>query len=258
MIPRVFHQVWIGSKPVPDRLRAWSETWLRFNPGWEHVLWADHPAVHAGGPWTEVREFPPIINRWAYDHLPAYVGSRTAVAARSDIIRYEIVVRHGGVYLDFDVECFRPIGDLLEGVRLFIADEYGPANGNYMFGAAPNHPAMWDLVRDLGRNFGAEHAKVYANETRPARWRRWVMRGPRPWFWNVLALTGPQYLNRTLPRHPECVVFPWQLFNPLNAWHDPAKVTNWPDSCYGNHHFAGTWYDRNKSDPPAEFMLPNE
>ena len=48
--------------------------------------------------------------------VPAADPARN-LAERADVLRYEILRRHGGVYVDVDVECLRPLDDLLTGVR---------------------------------------------------------------------------------------------------------------------------------------------
>lgn len=253
MIPRVLHQVWIGSKPIPDRLAHYAQTWKAMHPDWTMRLWVELERVHPSvfkGPWSEFYAVPPLVNQHWHEVLPAYVGERAAVAARSDLIRYEVVAVHGGVYADLDVQVFSPIDALLpDSLRLFIADEYGPCPGNYLFGAAPGHPAMWRVVRDVGYNFFAVQPPV------PTRWQRirqkYLGGKPRPWFVDVLALTGPKYLFRQLSGHPECVIFPWQMFNPLHPRGNADEVDGWPASAYGNHHYAGTWYDQTKRTPPA-------
>lgn len=261
-IPRQLHQIWLGPDPVPERLREYAASWRRYCPHWVLVLWTDRPEEHAdlaAGPWHQVAEPPPIINRWAYHWAPRWFGPRAAWAARSDILRMELVARYGGVYADLDVELFGPVEDLLSGVRLFIAEEWGPCAGNYLFGATPNHPALWSAVRDLWRGLAPELAPrgligrtLLRLKGTPVRAYNRFDETPPPAAWKpILQTTGPFYLNGKLAAHPDCVVFPWQLFNPLPAPMDPAKVRNWPDSAVGNHHYAGSWYDRDKTAPPA-------
>ena len=98
MIPQTFHFVWLGNEPLSDRNRAWVEGWPQNNPGWEAVLWVDRDELHTVNvelP-VAVRRLPPLVNRWAYDNLEKWVTGRAAVAARSDIVRMEIVARLAG------------------------------------------------------------------------------------------------------------------------------------------------------------------
>ena len=55
-------------------------------------------------------------------------------AQKADVLRYEVLYAHGGVYLDTDVEYLRNIEPLLAGCDAFIGeerpDEGGPHYGN--------------------------------------------------------------------------------------------------------------------------------
>lgn len=230
MIPKQFHWVWIGPDPLPDRDREWMQSWRDRHLHWQCLIWAEHPErVEIDG--FEIRPLPPLINSRAYRDIEKWVTGKAVLAARSDIARYEIIAREGGVYLDTDVECFQPIDDLMEGVKLFVADEWGPSMGNYMFGAERNHPALWTVVRELIPHLNSQKEQL-----------------------NVLAATGPEYFNSRLRQSAsDLVIFPHMLFNPLCAYDDPNRVQVWPDCSYANHRYDAKWYDRAKNEPPLEF-----
>ncbi len=229
MIPKQFHWVWIGPNILPEKDREWMQTWQTRHPYWKCTIWAEYPdQVALEG--FETRPLPPLINQRFYDGIEQWVTGKAVLAARSDIVRYEVIARYGGIYLDTDVECFHYVDELLENVQLFVSDEWGPTPGNYMFGALPNHPALWTTVRELGPHLASHEGAL-----------------------NALQATGPDYLNERLRPYGELVIFPHMLFNPLCAFDDPAQVTNWPACSYGNHHFDGKWYDRVKNVPPPQF-----
>lgn len=262
----LLHQVWIGPAMVPERLRDCIRSWRAFNPDVRMALWTDDPwsiSPETARLYDEVRSFDAagLVNADLYAAVERWTGPRAAVAARSDIVRMEVIAQHGGIYADMDVRCFRGIEPLLHGVRLMVADEHGPCNGNYLFGAVANHPAMWTAVRELRHSFMS-----YSRPPRPRWWARTICRlrrarrgalerwnRPRPVEVNPVLLCGPRYLNAKLQRHPECVVLPSQLFNPLHASLDPDRVTSWPPAAYGNHEYIGMWYDRRKKVPPPEY-----
>ncbi len=230
MIPKQFHWVWVGSDPLPDPDKQWMSSWKGKHPDWRCLIWAEHPEnIVLDG--FEVRPLLPLANQRFYDGIGQWVHERAARAAKSDLVRYEIIARHGGVYLDTDVECFANIEEVLENVNLFRAEEWGPNYGNWMFGAAPNHPQMWTIVRELAAHLHSGQAEM-----------------------NVLEATGPGYFCRQIDRHPDCVIYPHMLFNPLHAYNDPDQVTKWPEVSLANHRYDGKWYDRQKNNPPQEFL----
>lgn len=230
MIPHQFHWVWLGHRTVPEKNQQWMRSWQEKHPAWRCIVWAEHPE-NIDLEDFEIKPLPPLINQKFYDGIGKWMTGWVADLSRCDIVRYEIALR-GGVCLDTDVECFGNIETSLCGVSLFVADEWESRCGNYLFGAAPNHPALYTVVRELGTRLG--DLKTAVNAAHDA--------------------TGPTYLNEQLCKHPDLVIYPHMLFNPLSAFDNPDKVTQWPAVSLANHHFDGKWYDRIKNLPPVEFL----
>lgn len=233
MIPRIFHFIWIGPATPPQELLDNVAGWKRLHPSWKVWLWSDLP--RDPGPWDEVK-WEPVINQRLYDNAEIFGGTNAKWACKADILRVEIVAKYGGIYLDHDVLPLKPIDPVLEGVSLCIADERaqrdtlnspGATNGNYLLGGRPNHPAFWTAVREM--------------EVNACRYRG-----------RVIEATGPIYVFKQLTRHPDCVVFPWQLFCPCRPYTDWRQVKEWPAAAIANHCFVGTWYERTKNAPTPD------
>ena len=128
-IPRLFHWIWLGDKPLPEQHRAWIDGWLELHPGWDHVLWTD-------------ANRPTLVNEAEFLAAPSF-------AQKADIARYELVYRGGGVYVDTDTECLRSIEPLLEGVEAFVAAHRPGTVQNHPFGAVPGHPWLGEVIGRL-------------------------------------------------------------------------------------------------------------
>lgn len=137
MIPRILHQIWVGTAPVPER---WAQAWRDMHLGWEYRLWRE-PDIAALG----------LENSLAFATYMATVRPYGA----ADVARVEILYREGGVYVDIDS---RPLRSL-EGAPFmdagFFAGYENPnhpgriANGT--MGAVAGHPVLRtyiDLIRD--------------------------------------------------------------------------------------------------------------
>ena len=85
-----------GDAPLPETARAYEETWREHHPCWEFRLWGDE----------EARRLVPAR---------ALRACRSR-SEQSNLLRYEVLRRFGGLYVDTDVECRRPLDPLLEGV----------------------------------------------------------------------------------------------------------------------------------------------
>lgn len=197
MIPPVIHHVWVGD-PMPDHLAAYVATWAEHHPKWGHRLWGEG-------------DLDWLTNQRLYDeaekHTPA-VGQ-----FRSDVARYEILHRHGGVYVDADFECLRPLDELLTGVRCFAAWETdGVWVNNAIMGAEPGHPLFAELIRRLPSNVVRK-------------------RGRRPNH-----LSGPRFLTPVARAYRDVTVFESALFYPYR-WDELDRAGEpFPDA-YAVHHW---------------------
>jgi mannosyltransferase OCH1-like enzyme len=92
-IPKILHQVWIGPKQQP---KEWMDTWKEKHPDWEYVLW-DEKSIDEFG----------LENRKLYDMFyKAKVFNGCA-----NIVRTEVLYKYGGVYVDADSICLRPLNE---------------------------------------------------------------------------------------------------------------------------------------------------
>ena len=130
MIPRTIHQIWIGPDPLPEEQRPWIESWKRHHPEWQHWLWTEESL-----PEDPIR--PEVLERLR------------APVEWADILRLEILNRHGGVYVDTDLECLRPLDDILADQQ-FVAACLKPGRvTNTFIAAAPGHPLLERALREL-------------------------------------------------------------------------------------------------------------
>lgn len=99
-IPKIIHQAWIYSDELPALFKTIAESWQECHSGWEYRLWCRSDAENF------VRENYP-------DFLPIYNGYEHD-AERRNAIRYLLLHKTGGVYVNIDYECLESV-DLLLG-----------------------------------------------------------------------------------------------------------------------------------------------
>lgn len=173
----LIHRIWVGGSE-PEWLRPYADTWLTHHPDRTLVKWTD----------DTVPQLFPLHNQDIYDRAeeiaPNHVGQ-----LRADVLRYEILYRFGGWYVDADFYCLKPLTPLVEWFDCWATFEKQDVwVNNALMGATPGHPFIGRLIDGL------------ADSVRP---------GARP-----AQMTGPQYLTRQ--RDSRMVVFAERLFYPYS------------------------------------------
>jgi inositol phosphorylceramide mannosyltransferase catalytic subunit len=201
LIPKVFHRVWLGGKPMPEEFVRWGRTWTDLHPGWTMRLWTE----------ADIAD-PPLQNA---DLLPRCA----CLAQQSDLVRYEIMLREGGVYVDTDLECLKNIEPLIDdecGLFVTHVRDCKDRFSNAIFGCVPGHGALAEVVRRLPEHFATE-----------------------PWF-----AIGPPYFTDIVSRY-EKKVLRRRVFQPLTytEYGDHRRtVSNVPKGTYAVNHHASAWY----------------
>ena len=94
MIPKRIHYCWFGHGEMPQLAKDCIASWHRFMPDWEYRLWNEDNFDIKSVPYTK----------------EAYEAGKYAFV--SDYVRLWALFNEGGVYLDTDVEVFKPFDDL--------------------------------------------------------------------------------------------------------------------------------------------------
>ncbi len=94
LIPKKIHQIWLGPLPVPDYSKEYTETWKKLHPDWEYKLWRESD-----------------IESWDFATKDLF-NKASSYQEKSDILRYEILNKFGGLYVDMDYKAIKKMDDL--------------------------------------------------------------------------------------------------------------------------------------------------
>jgi mannosyltransferase OCH1-like enzyme len=153
-IPKKIHVIWVGDeKKRPDH---YISTWRDNHPSWEFRLWGNAELDRLS--WRSKKQIE--IFRTA--------GQWEGVA---DLMRYEILCEHGGVYADADSMCVRALDDWLLKMRMFAvweSEQHCPGLvANTYIGTIPQHPALCAIIKATSRM----HSPIWRRSRRnPFRW----------------------------------------------------------------------------------------
>ena len=129
----------------------------------------------------------------------------------SDYIRFWILEREGGIYLDTDTEVLKSFDDLLEHGAFFGRTKDGVTAAG-VIGATPHHQCIKEILA------------IYDSDQSPSTSR-----------------TSPHTVTQVLEKnsYSDVAVYDYQYFNPCD---DGEKCT--PDKlklAYTNNHWAESW-----------------
>jgi len=210
-IPKIIHQIWLGS-PVPEKFKIFQQTWREHNPDWEFKLWTDDDIAQLG-----------LKNQEWYDKAINY-------AERSDIARYEILYRFGGVYVDIDFECVQPLEylnhryDFYAGIELpamapFLG--YLVMINNALIASVPGHPILKRCIETIKKH---HHHKDIIYKTGPIHFTQA--------FFD--AFEQGDFINIALP-----VTYFYPIAKDAQERNEIEALIK-PET-YGIHHWAGSW-----------------
>lgn len=95
VIPKKIHYCWFGRNPIPEKYQKWMESWKKYCPDYEIIEWNED-------------NYDVTQNEYMYE---AYKNKKWGFVP--DYARLDIIYKHGGIYLDTDVELVQGLDDLL-------------------------------------------------------------------------------------------------------------------------------------------------
>ncbi len=236
-IPKIIHIMWLGGK-VPQEYEPYIASWRKYHPEWTLLFWTDSALNYDKGD-KVVSTFEELSecllstkngahividtkglrfdNRQFYDEAINY-------GEKSDILKWEIVYRFGGLYVDTDFECLRPLDfyhytyDFYTGLQPL--DTNMVQLGAALYGAIPRHPIMKACVERIKDN---QHIKQIVVKTGPIHFTKI--------FTHLAGKTG--FRDIALPAS---YLYPCgyeQRGHPKQEW---CKSES-----YAVHHWAGSW-----------------
>ncbi len=192
-IPKIIHQLWIGEHKIPWRyINTWKNDYIKKNPDWEYMLWTE----------KELEELN-MENKHIYDLESTYNG-------KSDIARYEILYKYGGIWIDADSVWIndKSLNDLIEGAKetnFFAArslnDEGNLASG--VVGSSKKHTNLRYLLDEFKKM-----------ESNYLELREKYM----PW-----ELIGPLFIDKIRLNNMPLTIYPTKYFYPV-YWHGITDV----------------------------------
>ena len=169
-IPKIIHQIWVGDAEPHHAISTFQNNAEMEKHGWKHILWTDE----------NISEFELIKS-------PVFREERDQ-ACRADILRYEILYKYGGIFVDADSLLLNPNLDVFLDHDFFSCYEnYGAGIGhgainydqnriaNGVIGCKKNNPILRDILDNIEDSYRENRVHGVVQSTGPDFFTRMVM-----------------------------------------------------------------------------------
>lgn len=129
MIPKKLHYCWFGHKPYPALVEKCMDSWKRYLSDYEWIIWNESNSP------MDI----PVVKAAYKDKNWAFV---------SDYVRVFALKKHGGVYLDTDVEVIKDFDPLLKH-QCFLGFSQRDYVNNAVMGGVAEHIFFNDILSHM-------------------------------------------------------------------------------------------------------------
>jgi hypothetical protein len=147
--------MWIGPLDPPLNLM---NSWKLMNPDFEYIYWNEEEIIKRGMNFKCVKQI---------DDMKEFCG-------KCDIMRWEILYKYGGVFVDADSICIEPFDNIFMDKEAFATYENETLRKNLVangtMGFIINHPLCHDIIEWI--NDASKSEEVIA------KYRAWISVGP--------------------------------------------------------------------------------
>lgn len=235
-VPKIIHFIWIGPRQFPRESVENVRTWMAKHPDWTFYFWTDRQRP-LPCPGMRVR----MIQEVEFLKLKSCFAKSDSYGEKSDLLRYEILYREGGIYVDHDVKCFKAFDPLNEAFDFFCGIDMPYTSSlpscihptNNLIGVKSRHPIIARCMETLAEKWDRIE-QDYPGSDRDSMLNRVLHR--TFWLFNeAIREKGNQNGNRD-------IVFPAYYFD---APKDELAI-------YARHKYAGVWHEK---ETPFEKMV---
>ena len=208
---------WLSGDPYPRKIQFCIDSWKKYLPDYEIVLWDTHRFDVNSLVWTK----------------QAFEAKKYAFVA--DYIRLYAVYNYGGIYLDSDVEVIRSFDELLS-LPYFLGSEVIPSRPELAaFGAEKGTPWVKEAMEYYtNRAFLTESGEMDVTDMPTIMDKL---------FHEKYRWASIENLSQFDPDPSKLCVFPVDWFDANPFTEGEGRQYTVTENTHCIHHFAGSWYD---------------
>jgi mannosyltransferase OCH1-like enzyme len=214
MIPKIVHQIWVGDKVIPEEFLSFSDKWKFLYRDFEYKLWNDNDVILEN-------IIPPNI-------FPYYTDNTFALAFKADLLRYHILQKFGGIYVDMDMEPLKRMDDYIFELTFFSGMQSNGEVNISIIGSESNNKLINETCY-----FVVDNIKKCIRDGIPKT--------------EIQKFTGPEYFTEICKYYYNTngyKFFEPKYFYPYWFLEPERRYENFEETCpdaYSVHHWTQSW-----------------
>jgi len=157
-IPKLIHQIWFqGEENIPSKLKEYHSTWILHNPTYKIKVWDE-------------KSIDQVLIEYNDEETTEMYNNYKHMIQKIDLAKYIILYIYGGIYIDMDMKCLKPLTDDFIGdndvilcemiselyfTYLFIPSGYDINSkliNNGIIMTSPKHPILLYTIEQAKKN----------------------------------------------------------------------------------------------------------
>lgn len=214
MIPKIIHYIWIGNNEYPSQFKHFINLWKEIYPDYNFLFWNN-----------ELVENSKIVS----DDISKYYYSNYNIALKTDLIRFKILEKFGGIYIDVDNEPLKRMPDeFILKYDFFSAYQPNDEIAIGIMGAQVGEPLVTEYINSSLINI---ENFIYDDIKKNEIWK----------------MTGPEYFTKFLQSHLNNLKYKFfesKYFYPYWFLESHRRHENFKETCpdaFSVHHWGKSW-----------------
>lgn len=221
MIPKVINYCWFGGGPLPGSVKLNIDSWKKFCPDYKIIQWNE-------------KNFD--VNKYCFAR-EAYEKKKWAFV--SDVARLDIIYKHGGIYLDTDVELIKSLDPVLNAQSYFACEDRFSVNTGLGFGSVKKNEFILSNLKEYKNkhfiNSDGSLNKILCVDVTT----------------HLLSLMGFK-ANESKQIINGMVIYPSSYFCPIQLGHRNNKVSS---NTISIHHYSASWKEASDNIKGSDRMI---
>jgi mannosyltransferase OCH1-like enzyme len=190
------------------------DCWKKMYADYKHILWNDEMVESEG-------IIPPEKKEFFTEEYP--------IALRADILRYELILKNGGIYVDVDTQPLRRMDCILKDIDFFSGIQKDNQVAIGLFGASTGCPLMRNVCKNIVKNI-----KVVIKDVGMDKLKEYVMRASGPEYFTPMC-ENYRFRCDYLFLEPKYIYpYSWSEKRPIDC------RVEFPEA-YSVHHWSKNW-----------------